>query len=119
MVRRCARFGLQVVPEGSEIVHAMTKPEQQPDDASRFIDLMTDGEAATYQTFDDQGSRGELARVMHGSFDELRPALRQLNARGAGVFWMVNYGDGGGRRAGNAWIRRLPKCRDPFDGQAP
>ena len=71
------------------------------DDAARFLDLMVEGEATTVQTFDDQGKRGDLARVMHGPFSELRGELHRLNAQGAGVFWMVNYGDGRGRTAAN------------------
>ena len=79
----------------------MARPQIVHDDATRFLNLMLEGEPATFQTFDDHGKRPELAKVLHGSFDALSPALRNLNGQGAGVFWMVNYGDGRGRRAAN------------------
>ena len=38
---------------------------------------------------------------MHGTLEERGDALWDLNQRGAGVFVMVNAGDGGGRKANN------------------
>jgi hypothetical protein len=65
--------------------------------ARKFIELLTGDPASpmTFQTFDDspQG-RGGLARVFHGSIDEHFEALLALSHRGAGVFVMVNRGDG-------------------------
>lgn len=50
----------------------------------------------TFQTFDDNKAQKNraLARVLHGTFDQHKDALAQLNARGAGIFVMVNRGDG-------------------------
>lgn len=73
-----------------------------PADAARFLTLLTEGEGGTFQTFDDgPGKRSTLARVLHGSIEDHCPELLRLNARGAGVFIMVNFGDGLGRTASN------------------
>ena len=72
-------------------------------EASRFFDFMAEGEAVTFQTFDDDADRKqpELANILHGDIDECATKLQRLNARGAGVYWMVNYGDGLGRSEPN------------------
>lgn len=67
--------------------------------ASRFLDALAEGEPVTFQTFDDsEKKRRELAQVLHGSIDEAGDALQAANQRGAGVFWMVNYGNSKGRK---------------------
>lgn len=71
------------------------------DVARRFVDVMAEGEAGTWQTFADQRGRAGLSVIRHGDLGECAPELVSLNSRGAGVFWMVNYGDGKGRRAEN------------------
>lgn len=56
----------------------------------------------TFQTFDDTpAKRRELARVLHGTLDKHWDELARLNQAGAGVFWMVNEGDGKGRSTKN------------------
>ena len=42
-----------------------------------------------------------MARIMHGELAEHGPSLEALNQVGAGVFVMVNAGNGKGRSAGN------------------
>lgn len=69
--------------------------------AARFLDLVAEGEAVTFQTFADRGKGGAQARILHGYLDEHAVELQRLNAAGAGIFWMVNYGDGKGRTAAN------------------
>jgi DNA primase RepB-like protein len=71
--------------------------------ASHFLTLLAEGEAVTFQTFDDARERKDpkLARIFHGAFEEYADALIELNRQGAGVFIMVNRGDGKGRKAGN------------------
>ncbi len=66
------------------------------DEARRFLECMAANEQVTFQTFDDNGSRKDqsLARILHGDLDECGSRLEDLNARGAGIFWMVNYGNG-------------------------
>jgi putative DNA primase/helicase len=71
--------------------------------AERFLSWMTDGEAVTIQTFDDDASRKRpaLATVLHGYLDTHAERLQAANERGAGIFWTVNFTDGGGRKAEN------------------
>ncbi|MBK8104956.1 MAG: AAA family ATPase [Betaproteobacteria bacterium] len=73
------------------------------DQARRFLAVLAEGQPITFQTFDDDGVRKDnaLARIVHGSLDASAPTLQQMNARGAGVYWMVNFGDCKGRRAKN------------------
>jgi putative DNA primase/helicase len=77
----------------------MTKPDL--DQAQRFLTLLREGEACTFQTFDDGGERAELSRILHGDIEQHGTQLTALNERGAGVFMMVNFGDGKGRAAAN------------------
>jgi hypothetical protein len=57
----------------------------------------------TFQTFDDDKNRKDssLTRIIHGTLTERRQTLTNLNIRGAGVFIMLNKGDGKGRRTEN------------------
>ena len=71
------------------------------DQARRFLDLMAEGESVTFQTFGDASKSRSLARILHGDLDQHADELSALNSRGAGVFWMVNYGDGKGRAQAN------------------
>jgi DNA primase RepB-like protein len=68
------------------------------DAAARFLSLLDERDAFTFQTFPDAakdaGSAGSPPRVYHGSLDELGPLLVSLNEEGAGIFAMVNAGDG-------------------------
>lgn len=69
--------------------------------ARRFLDLIAEGEAVTFQTFADRRARGGLAAILHGTLDDCAERLVRLNVGGAGAFFMVNHGDGKGRRAEN------------------
>jgi hypothetical protein len=70
------------------------------DEARRFLAALAPGtDRFTFQTFDDGGKRGHLARVLHGTLKDHAPELQRLNAAGAGVFVMVNEGNGRGRTA--------------------
>lgn len=79
-------------------------------EAARFLAALTSDTVHTFQTFDDsrQGTRG-LVRVLHGTFDRHATTLAALNLKGAGVFVMVNRGDGMGRKADN-----VTACRALF-----
>jgi hypothetical protein len=74
------------------------EPVVDLDDARRFLDLLEPGGGEfTFQTFDDRkGGKNypALNRVLHGRFDEHAETLRELNDKGAGIFVMVNAGDG-------------------------
>lgn len=73
--------------------------------AKRFLDLLDPAGVFTFQTFADkkmnshhlatQGARPPaLARVLHGTLEEHAYTLALLNADGAGIFVMINEGDG-------------------------
>lgn len=69
-------------------------------DADAFLRIL--GDRHTFQTFDDTGrGRKFLNRILHGTLAEHTDTLALLNARGAGVFVMVNAGDGNGRKTAN------------------
>ena len=70
-------------------------------DAQRFLDVLAPGERVTFQTFGDSDSRKALIQILHGTLSEHADKLAELNARGAGVFWMANAGDLKGRKASN------------------
>lgn len=84
--------------------------EIQQAEAARFLAALTGDSQHTFQTFDDskRGTRG-LTRVLHGTFERHAQTLASLNLRGAGVFVMVNRGDGKGRKADN-----VTACRALF-----
>lgn len=78
------------------------EPVVDPKAAARFLSLMSESEAVTFQTFGEKGSKARsLAQIRHGSLEDQLASLQTLNQRGAGVFWMVNYGDSKGRTAAN------------------
>ena len=86
-----------------------------PDDAAALLDLLAPGEPVTFQTFDGaKRNRHGLTRILHGTLAEHRPTLASLNARGAGVYWMVNAGDGKGRKATN--VQRVRALFADLDG---
>lgn len=76
---------------------------QDIDEARRFFDfVLEDGEGLTLQTFHDrERDRKDVARVMHSGLDANIAELCRLQRDGAGVFWMVNEGDGAGRQEAN------------------
>ena len=71
------------------------------DQTRHFLDLMAEGGLVTFQTFGDASKSRSVARILHGDIDQHAPELLALNEQGAGIFWMVNSGDGKGRTAGN------------------
>lgn len=72
-------------------------------EAARLTDLLAPGEPVTFLTFGEGSAKGErrLTKTLHGTFAERGRLLTDLNDCGAGVFWMVNAGDGKGRKADN------------------
>ncbi len=64
--------------------------------AKAFFDVLDPRGIFTFQTFDDDKLRKSpgLARVLHGTLDEHYVELTRLQQQGAGVFVMVNEGDG-------------------------
>jgi hypothetical protein len=64
--------------------------------ARKFLDMLEPEGNFTFQTFDDCKVRKSpvLAGVFHGTLAQHRNDLVALNQQGAGVFVMVNKGDG-------------------------
>jgi hypothetical protein len=63
--------------------------------AQRFLDLLDRSGVFTFQTFDDAATKSHrLNRVLHGTLAQHADEMAKLNARGAGIFVMVNRGDG-------------------------
>ena len=96
----------------------MNRATVDPGAARRFLKLL-DKDATTwsFQTFDDDDTRKDkkLARILHGSFEKNEAVLADLNLRGAGVFVMVQEGDGKGRRNKN--VRRIRCVFQEDDGE--
>lgn len=82
---------------------AALQSEAAADDAERFLHLLAPGEPVTFQTFGEGATKGrrDLSHILHGSLAQHAGTLASFNARGAGVYWMPNRGDGKGRKAGN------------------
>jgi hypothetical protein len=66
--------------------------------AARFLNLLEEDGVYTFQTFMDAEVDGQSAaaraRVLNGWLDQHAKQLTQLNEQGAGIFVMVNAGDG-------------------------
>jgi predicted P-loop ATPase len=73
------------------------------DTASRFLSGLFDTDNITWQTFDDNKTRKNelLAKHLHGAPTQVAAHIQNLQRAGAGVFFMVNEGDGKGRGAEN------------------
>ena len=88
-------------------------------EAERFLGAFdAEAESWCFQTFDDSGRRGELARTLHGDLAELFDTLDALNLRGAGVFVTINeVAPGTPRTASN--VVRVRACFADFDKTDP
>jgi hypothetical protein len=67
------------------------------DQAAYFLDLLGPEENFTFQTFSDvsEGSGSDrLAITFHGKLSDHADTLVSLNRQGAGIFVMINEGDG-------------------------
>ena len=85
-------------------------------EAERFLRAL--GGRFTFQTFDDSRRKDRrLSRVLHGTLAQHADTLANLQARGAGVFVMVNEGDGKGRSERN--VQRSRAYFADFDGAQP
>ena len=70
--------------------------------AQRFLAILAGDEPVTFQTFNDgKTQNGKLARILQGRLKDHEDTLNTLNSQGAGVFVMVNHGDGQGRKTIN------------------
>lgn len=62
--------------------------------AARFLEMLDPEAVFTFQTFGDKTKNSALNRVLHGTLVQHAAELVRLNGLGAGVFVMVNKGDG-------------------------
>ena len=103
------------MPEST--ITAETQPQSQIvlSEAKTFLTRLGKGEIFTFQTFG-EANKGDrtLSRISHGNIDQQYSALAQRNARGAGVFVMVNEGDAKGRKREN--VRRVRAVFVDLDG---
>ena len=87
----------------------------QPDtkQASRFLGILdSSAEAFTFQVFVDDNS-SQSAKIIHGSFDQVKGELIELNRQGYGVYVTVNETDLQGRKTENITrIRAIIRDRD-------
>lgn len=91
----------------------INKPAVDLAQARAFLGRL--GTSHTFQTFDDgQRHSRHRARILHGNLAKYGDTLARLNAAGAGVFVMVNAGDGQGRRADN--VQKVRACFADLDG---
>lgn len=84
----------------------VTPETLEPDllEAQRFLTFLGDSlDNWTFQTFADNTERQDrsLAQILHAHTGPVAARLFDLNKRGAGVFAMINRGDGKGRKAQN------------------
>ncbi len=72
------------------------------DQIRHFLEIITDKGQVTFQTFDDsKDKRKKLSKIIHGWNQENLDTITTLNNQGAGIFLMVNKGDGNGRSSEN------------------
>lgn len=85
-------------------------------DTIRFLDIICGNSLATFQTFDDSNDRKDprLARIFHGHGAANTKHLKTLQDEGAGVFLMINQGDGKGRSSQN--VERIRAVFVDLDG---
>jgi hypothetical protein len=62
--------------------------------STAFLDFLEPGGRFTFQAIPEARNSTARATVLHGTFEEYAPGLISLNQLGAGIFVMVNAGDG-------------------------
>ena len=88
------------LPEAQAYIAALTGSKDTP---------------VTFQTFGDKNKTDKsLSRVLHGNITKYFSKLIELNEKGAGIFLMVNEGDGSGRTAND--IIEVRALFADFDG---
>jgi hypothetical protein len=100
---------------------AQTALEIDLSEAERLLTLLDEAASQfTFQTFDDNKSRKDprLLCLLHGTLAEHAEELTPLNQRGAGVFVLVQEGDGRGRKNENVKRIRAVFREDDGEGKA-
>ena len=92
-----------------------TQPQIDLEEAERFLTRLGPDGQFTFQTFDDTNKKEKtLSKILHGDLNQHCATLSDRNARGAGVFIMVNEGNGAGRRKEN--VKRVRAVFVDLDG---
>ena len=70
------------------------------DQAQRFLQALDPAGIFTFQTFSDNKEvRAIPGRILHGTLEDNADELTRLQQQGAGIFVMVNEGNGKGRKS--------------------
>jgi hypothetical protein len=112
------RWSGELVPPPTEPLAASLLPDYVQ--AEQFLkELDPTATTFTFQTFDDNKKRKnkKLARIIHGSFAQVRTELTRLNEQGAGIFVMVQKGDDKGRSNDNVTAIRAVFQEDDGGGK--
>ena len=84
-------------------------------DAQTYLEHLEHNGMFTFQTFDDgKSKRKELAHIFHSTLEQHAKSLIKHNGQGAGIYVMVNEGDGLGRTKTN--VTRIRAVFTDFDG---
>lgn len=84
-------------------------------DSLTFLEVLDPNNIHTFQTFDDSpNKRPELAKILHGTLEQHLTTLTRLNKQGAGIYVMVNSGNGKGRTKAN--VQGVRAIFADFDG---
>ena len=80
----------------------MTRGDTLLHEAERFVSSICGEGKVTIQLFDETPQKqAHLSKILHVNLADAIPLLTSMNEQGAGVFFMVNEGDGKGRKARN------------------
>ena len=83
-------------------------------EVKQFLKTLTGDGFLTFLTFPDKENKQMRVYELHGTLEEHNKKLRELNKAGAGIFLMINQGDGKGRKANN--VIRVRALFADFDG---
>jgi hypothetical protein len=93
----------------------VNQQENRLEMASKFLSSLSKEKKFTFQTFDDSPNKDRsLARILHGTLEDLFSELLRLNSNGAGIFVTVNETDFKGRATAN--IIKVKACFLDLDG---
>lgn len=94
-----------------QLQHTECEP---PLHASQLLSLIGSDGLETFQTIDERAGRKGAGGIHHGTLCQLAQGLAKMNAAGSGIFFMVNGGDGRGRKTAN--VRQVRALFVDLDG---
>ncbi len=103
---------MSTVKQISEII---MHPDTDYEEATRFLNLIGNDGPFTFQTFSEINKNNKnLSRIDHGKIEDIYSSLVERNTKGAGIFVMINEGDGQGRKKEN--VRSVRSVFVDLDG---